>query len=78
MDSRATRKGAVLMRDQFDDDPLTQDNLQDWKKELNALAENMFGSNFSDTMTDDDWLNQSIGMTPREQLDEEIYAAGGC
>jgi len=47
---------------------LTRENMADWKRELDKLAEDIIGrQNFSKCLSDEEWLLY-MGMTPMEVL----------
>lgn len=52
---------------------LENSNIAQWKKELDSYMKIMTGvEDFSETMTDDEWLDTSIGQTAKEVVDAEL------
>jgi len=64
----------TTLSDALFDDPLDEKNIEQWKKALDIISDKYFGK-LSDSMSNEDWLRDCKGMTPRDELDEEIYAA---
>ena len=52
---------------------LTEQNIKEWKAEVNRLMER-YGTFFSwtDCLEDDDWIKDWEGFTPEEYVSEEI------
>ena len=53
---------------------LTKENLQEWKSELNHLAEPHFGKNFANCLSDEDWMAENLGDDTQYVVNENLRA----
>jgi len=50
---------------------LNKNNIQAWKKELDEKSQDIFGRNYSQCLSDDEWLEGYEDMTPEEAIRED-------
>ena len=51
---------------------LTKNNLKEWKKELDKIAESHFGKHFSSHVSDDEYLQDYIGEDTKDVLRDNL------
>lgn len=51
---------------------LTESNLQEWKAELNEIAFPFFGEDFSNCLSDEDYLRDYIGEDTEDVLIDNV------
>lgn len=58
---------------------LTSENIIDWKLKLNIKMLLQIGvTNFSETLTNKEWLEMYIGDTVQDVIDNEVDAMRSC
>ncbi|MCP4651627.1 MAG: hypothetical protein GY853_16320 [PVC group bacterium] len=53
---------------------LNKNNIKSWLNKLDIEAKSIFGDNFSDTLTEKQWLEDCEDMTVDDIIYENIYA----